>query len=114
MYHQHKTAVAHQRHRREIALGMVGQFAVHARIDGEAVADNQKGMAIGRRFRGEIGADDAVGAAAVVDHHRMAQVLAELAHQRARDNVVGAAWRKRHHETQRAAGVALCVRALRI
>jgi len=61
-------------------------------------------MAVGRRLGGNFGADDAVGAAAVVDHHLLADTLAELLPHEAADDVVAAAGRERHNQTDRFRG----------
>ena len=62
-------------------------------------------VAVGRRLRRELGADRAAGAAAVVDDDLLAEALAHLRRDAARDDVDRAAGRERHDETDGFAGV---------
>src|SRR5262249_25889072 len=55
----------------------------------------------------ELGADDGVGARPVLDHHRLAPVLAHLLADQAREHVGGPAGGERHHDLDRAAGEGL-------
>src|SRR5262249_26271433 len=55
----------------------------------------------GRRFRHDLRADDAARAAAVLDHHRLAEVVGERRHVAARRDVGAAAGRGRHDQPDR-------------
>ena len=50
--------------------------------------DDEKRVAIRRRFRGEVGADHAAGAGAVIDEDLLSEPLAELIGDDAADDVV--------------------------
>ena len=70
-------------------------------IHRECRGDDEQRITVRRRFRDEIGADDAVGAGAVVDHALLAETFGEfLTHETAED-VVAAAGRKRHDDAHR-------------
>jgi hypothetical protein len=56
---------------------------------------------------GELGRDRRAGAAAVFDHHWLAEVLTQLRRQRARQDIVGPARREADKEANRLARVAL-------
>ena len=49
------------------------QLAIKARHVGQAAVHEQQRVAVGRRFRHRVHADDAAGAAAVVDHDGLAE-----------------------------------------
>ncbi|SPA49127.1 protein of unknown function [Cupriavidus taiwanensis] len=91
----------------EVLGGIVGQSRVDRRIDavGRGRGDAQR-IAVRRGLGQEGGADAAAGTAAVVDHHGLAQLLAELVGDDARDDVGGAACGERHHQRDRLGGVA--------
>jgi hypothetical protein len=54
-----------------------------------------------RRFRDEVGADDASGARLVLDDHRRVEPLAERARDRAGNDVVASSCRERHDDLDR-------------
>ena len=62
--------------------------------------DRQR-VPVGRRVRRDFRADDAAGAAAVVDDDLLAQVLAQVRGDHAPDHVVAAAGRERNDEPHR-------------
>jgi len=58
-------------------------------------------MTVRRRTRGELGADDAVSARAVVDDRLLAEPIAELLGEKTPEDVVAAARRERHDYADR-------------
>ena len=64
-------------------------------------------MAVLRRIGDDLAADDATGAAAIVDDDLLAEPLAEMLGDYAGDNVVDAAGRERHDEPHRPVRVIL-------
>ena len=70
-------------------------------------------VAIGRGARAGAHGDDAVGAAAVVDHHRLAERRSELGRNDARKRVVAAAGGERNDQQDRAVGIVLRLRGSR-
>ena len=108
---QHVRLVRDLHHRREVAHRVVRQLIVQARVDAvRADAAQHDGVAVGRRFRSELGADDAVGAGAILHHHRLAERAAELRADLAPDHVVVAAGGIRHDRADRLRRIALCGR----
>ena len=69
-------------------------------------------VAVGRGFRDDVGADRAAGAAAVVDHHRRLQRLAQHLRERPRHDVGRPAGRKRHDDADLLARERLCARRI--
>ncbi|MNC84847.1 hypothetical protein D3C83_04150 [compost metagenome] len=91
-----------RRDRREIAQRVVRDPGKQRRIDGEGgVGAGEQRVAVGRRFRHDLRGDHAGTAAAVVDHHGLAELLGELRAEHARLRVVGAARGRRDQETDR-------------
>ena len=102
-----------QRHRREVAAGVVRRVAEDVRVGDETVEHRQQRVAVGRRLGHGVGADDAAGAGAIVDDYRLAEHFRELRRDRARDDVGDAARRRRHDHADRFGRVILrhCGRA---
>ena len=74
------------------------QAGIHAGIDDHRpVGHQQQRVAVRRRLGDEIAADVAVGTRAVVDHHLLAERLGEMLPDQPRQDIAGAADRKRHH-----------------
>ena len=97
-----------QRDRRKRLQRVVGQL-VERRVDRMRDGDDQQRVAVGRCFRHQLGADDAAGAGLVLDHELLAEPLAELRADDARQNVVEPARRERHDHPHRLVRiVALC------
>ena len=104
MHREHIGAGAHDADRRERLDRIVGQL-VEPRIDRVRDRDDQDGVAVGRRVRRKLGADDAAGAGAVVDDHLLAEPLAHLRGDGAADDVVAAAGRERDDQPDRPVGI---------
>jgi hypothetical protein len=68
-------------------------------------------VAIRRRLGDHRRAERPACAAPVLDHERLAELRAELLRHDARDDVGGAAGRKRHHQPDRLGGIGLRQRA---
>ena len=66
--------------------------------------------AVGRAPRGELRADVAAGAGAIVDHHRLTEELRQPGRERTREDVIAAAGRKRHDEADRLVRILLGLR----
>ena len=91
-----------QRDRREVLDRVVRHLRVEAGVDRvRRQRSHQDRVAVGRRFRNEIGADVAARAGAVVHHNALAPRVAQLLRDRAADDVERSARRKRHDEPHR-------------
>ena len=108
MHHQGVRRRADPADRREIRARIVADIAVEARSDRErAGISQQDGVAVGRALRDRAAADGAAGAAAVVDHDRLAEHLAHLVGDDAPDDGGAAAGRERHDQRDRPVGIVL-------
>ena len=85
------------------------QAVVERGRDRRAVGVLQDGVAVGRRFRDRVGGERAAGAGAVLDDHRLAELVGELAAEQPRQHVDRAAGRERHDQPDRAVGIVLGV-----
>ncbi len=92
-------------HRLEVPDRVVGDLVVEAGIDGERIGRQQQRVAVGAGARDEGEADIAAGAAAVLDHDRLPQRVAQRLLDDARDDVVGSSRRKRHDQRHRPLGI---------
>ena len=100
--HAHQARDVRQRHR------IVGHLA-QMRPGGErADAGQRQGVAVGRRVRHRLDADDAAGAALVLDDDGLAELLRQRLHQEPRRQVDAAAGREGHDDLDRTAGKILC------
>ena len=94
--------------RLEISARIVAGIAVEARPDRQRAGIAQKdGVTVGRTLGDRAAADRAAGAAAVVDHDRLAKRLAHLVGDDARDDGGAAAGRERHHQGDGTVGIIL-------
>ena len=75
MRHQHIGSQRHEADGREILDGIVGHFFVQAGIGDEAGTGEEQRIAVIGRMCHDLGADIAVGAAAVLDDKWLAQRL---------------------------------------
>jgi hypothetical protein len=97
MHHQHGRDVGHERDRREVRDWVEAHLRVQELVHGvRAHGAEQQGVAVRRRARGRLGADIAGGAAAILDQHRLAPLLAHLLRDHAPEDVGGAAGRPRY------------------
>ena len=108
--HQHELREGgDQADRREVLVAVVGQLLVDQRIDGVAHRHDRERVAVARRLGDDLARHHAVGAGAVVGHHRLAPGLREVLADRARQQVGRAARRERDHHADLLVGI----RALR-
>jgi len=91
--------------RLDVAEKIEIELVIQRRVDGVCRRDKQKRVAVGCRLGGEVGADDAAGAAAVIDEDLLAEPFAELVGDDAADHVVAAAGRERDDHADRAARI---------
>ena len=87
---------------------VVGQLFVERgvhRVGGDRT--HQQGVAIGRGFGHQFGANHAATAAAVVHHHLLAQQLGQFVGEQPRHGIGAAAGREWHHEADRPGWVRL-------
>ena len=104
-HHQQHGIDADRRHRREIDADVVGHVGIErGRHRGRAVRGQHEDAAVGRRLGDRGGGDLAVGAGAVLDHHRALQPLGDAGRHDAGQKVVRSARRKAHDEAQRTVG----------
>jgi hypothetical protein len=94
------------RNRLEALDRIVGQL-VEPGIDRVDQRDHEQRVAVFRRIGGELAADDAAGAAAVVHHDLLAQPRAQLGGDQAADAVVDGARRERNDQPYRLGRVVL-------
>ncbi|MOA02496.1 hypothetical protein D3C78_1219490 [compost metagenome] len=90
----------------EILDRVIGQLGDDGRVGAvRGHRGHAYGVAIGRSLGNGIGTDGAARAAAVLDHHGLAQHLAHLVGQQARDHVGRSARAERHDQAQGTVGV---------
>ena len=106
MDHQNVGAAGQDRDRDEGFDRVVVQL-VEPGTDRVRDRDDQQRVAVGKRVCRRFGADHAAGAAAVVDHHLLAEPIAQLLRDHAPDHVVAAAGRERNDEPHRLARIVL-------
>jgi hypothetical protein len=95
---------------REIPQGMVRDGAVHRRRDGGGDVAAEQGVAVRRRLRDEVAAEDPAGAGAVLDDDRVAERSRQLLREAAADEVAaGREWPDQADRPRRPRGL----RALR-
>jgi hypothetical protein len=97
------------RDRCEVLHRVVGKLRVETRIRGEAVGHQDEGVAIGSRFREQLGSHDRVRARPIVDDDALAHLLAELLADDAKERVVAAARGIRGDEPNGFYGILLSV-----
>ena len=94
--------------RREIAAHVVAGIGIEREVDrGRRRIREHQRVAVGRGLRGLPHGDDAVGAAAVLDHDLLAERVAQPLRDQPRDGVVAAAGRERHDQRDRARRIGL-------
>src|SRR5207245_1318641 len=110
-YGEEEPAVTYEiRHRDEVLLRVVRQALVHRRVDDEARGIDEQRVAVGRRLRHDLRADDAVRAGLVLDDEGLAELLLELRADHARYGVRTTGRRGDHH-AHRLARIALRLRS---
>src|SRR5262245_3996121 len=99
---EHDRNVGELRDRHEVLLGIVGELAHQALVDGKRArrADADR-VAVGRTLRNELDADVAAGARPVLHHDLLPKALRHLPREQARDRVRAAPRRKRGDEADR-------------
>jgi hypothetical protein len=99
MHHYRDRHERDQREWREILDRVIGQPGIERGVDrmGTDGADQQR-LAVGRRFRHDVGADRPAGAAAVVDQNGRLQRLTQHLRKRPRHDFGWPASRERHHD----------------
>jgi hypothetical protein len=114
VHRQHlRTEAAHQRHRREVARGVVGELLERNRVDRHARGvGEQERVAVGQRARDRLVRQDAGGARHVLDHHRLAERARRAVGHQAGHHVGRGAGPGRHDQLDRAArpGLGVCGR----
>ena len=103
----HELRGHHLRDRHEVLVHVERQRAVERRADRQAVGGEQDGVAVGRRLGERIGREIAAGAGAVLHHHRLVELLAELVAEEPGDGIDGAAGRERHDDADGPVGIGL-------
>jgi hypothetical protein len=93
---QHFLHAVDGRDRRKVAQQVEPGVGVDQRGVGEAGIAHQHGVAVGRRTGDHRGADRSAGTAAVVDHDRLVESLADVRSERTGEGVGRAAGRERH------------------
>jgi hypothetical protein len=89
----------------KIAHRIERQLAVETGHGGKAAVGEQQRVAVRARARGRLHADDAAGAAAIVDDDSLAEIRRQCLAEHARHRIHRPARRKRHDETDGAVGV---------
>ena len=107
MHAYHDRRGGHQRDRRNVGKGVVGQLGHQAGQDGQRIGHQRERMAVGLRLEHGFQADHAAGAGAVLHHAGLAHGLGELLAQVARHEVRGTAGGERRDDAHRLARVGL-------
>ena len=94
MHDEYAGLVRYPRDRNEVALGVERQLRVDGRIDGEADRAEEQRIAVGNGLCGDVGADAAAGAGAIVDDDRLPERLPDRIGEDARVDVGAAAGAK--------------------
>jgi hypothetical protein len=95
------------RHRHEV-VGIVGQLVeLHRVIRHRRVIDDAERVAVARRLRAGLASENAGGAAAILDHQRLAEFRFEFLRRRAHDDVGHAAGGDRDDQADRLVGPGL-------
>ena len=98
------------RDRHEVLVGIERHLRHQRGRRDEIAGGDQDRVAVGRRLGDGIGAERAARARAVLDHHRLAERLAELLPDQAGGHIGDAAGRERHDDADRAPGICLRLR----
>jgi hypothetical protein len=102
-----ETASRGQRDRHEVVERVVGQVLVHELVHHQRRIDcHEQRVAVGRRLRRRLRADDGVGAGPVFDHHRLSPILAHGLADQARHDVAWTAGGEGHDHPDRPIGKA--------
>ena len=110
MHHQQQVRIVDRRHRHEVLHQRERLFRDQRFVDRVGVRHHQQRVAVRRRFRHEVGADDRAGAGAVLDDERLSQRLLQLLAEIARVDVGRAAGAERHDDAYRFRGISLRLR----
>jgi hypothetical protein len=104
--HDDLVRVRHHGDRLEVLERVVGLLRLVQRgVDDVGRAHHQDGVAVGRRGRDELGADETAGTGLVVHHDRLSEDLRHLLTHRASERVAGAADGERHDQLDGLVGV---------
>ena len=107
MDHHHEIGIVDRRHRRKVAHQHERLVGDQRLVGGVGVRHQEQRVAVGRRTRDRLGAQDRAGARTVLDHERLlerfGQVLAELAGK----DIGRAAGRERHDDLDRPCRIGL-------
>src|SRR3954469_2841114 len=91
MHRQNERGVRDVHYRRKILYSVIRKLAVESWINRmRRGGAEQEDIAVGRRFRDDVGADDAVGTGAIVDDEGLPEAVAELLADQPRDDVCAA------------------------
>ena len=102
VHHQHVRNAGDERDRHEVLDRVVRHLRIERRIDRlRADRSHQQRVAVGRRLGDEVGAEVAAGAGLVLDDEGLAERLAELRREGAREDVGRPAGRERHDDADR-------------
>jgi len=107
MHDQHVGAERHQADRLEIPDCVVRDPCIEAGVGNESGAGEEQRVTVFRRFANRFGPDVAVGAAAIFDNERLAEVFGEFGGQEAAGAVDAAAGREGHHDAHGAGRIML-------
>jgi hypothetical protein len=111
---EHHLRVDQRGDRRQVLQRVERHLRVEVRADDDLrVGAQEQGVAVGRRARSGFHRHVAVGAGAVVDHDRLAERLAQLRREDARERVGRPAGRVGDQQPDRARRVVGCVLRLR-
>src|SRR5215831_16830484 len=78
MHREHMGRRTHQAHRREIVIGIVGNFGVEARIDHEVAAPSKQRIAVRRRPSGGGNAEIAASPCQILHVELLSQAVGEF------------------------------------
>jgi hypothetical protein len=102
---QHGYGLCRQRDRDEVAERVIGQGLVQVLVHHQRRIDrHEQRVAIGRRLRRGLGADNGVATRTVLDHHRLPPILAHPLADETRDDVARSTGREGHDHSDRSIG----------
>ena len=100
-----------ERYVREVAHGIVRQLLVERRGDRLVDPENKDRVAVGRRFRRQLGPEQPARSRAIVDDDGLAQVLAQFRRENPRDDIRCGGGAKRDDDAHRPGGIGVAGRS---
>jgi hypothetical protein len=107
MHDHDQVGVVQRRHRHEILHQPEWLAGDQRLVGGVGIRHDQQRVAVGRRLRDRVGADDRAGAGAVLHHEGLLELLGKVLRDHARIDVGRAAGAERHDQAHLAGRIVL-------